>query len=47
MVPTFFLSPRKPGKLIWGVGDLIRERVRAGLHNARAKGKKFGRPRSG
>ena len=20
MVPTFFLSPRKPGKLIWGVG---------------------------
>ena len=25
--------------------DLIRERVRAGLRNARAKGKKFGRPR--
>src|SRR5271166_2633666 len=27
--------------------DLIRERVRAGLRNARAKGKKFGRPSSG
>ena len=26
--------------------DLIRERVRAGLRNARAKGKKFGRPRA-
>ncbi len=26
--------------------DLIRERVRAGLRNARAKGKKFGRPRT-
>ena len=26
--------------------DLIRERVSAGLRNARAKGKKFGRPRS-
>ena len=25
--------------------DLIRERVRTGLRNARAKGKKFGRPR--
>jgi DNA invertase Pin-like site-specific DNA recombinase len=25
--------------------DLIRERVRAGLRNARARGKKFGRPR--
>jgi len=25
--------------------DLIRERVRAGLRNARAKGKKFARPR--
>lgn len=26
--------------------DLIRDRVRAGLRNARAKGKKFGRPRA-
>jgi len=26
--------------------DLIRERVRAGLRNARAKGKRFGRPRA-
>jgi len=26
--------------------DLIRERVRADLRNARAKGRKFGRPRS-
>ena len=26
--------------------DLIRERVRAGLRDARAKGKKFGRPRA-
>lgn len=26
--------------------DLIRERVRAGLRNARAKGRKFGRPRA-
>jgi DNA invertase Pin-like site-specific DNA recombinase len=25
--------------------SLIQERVRAGLRNARAKGKKFGRPR--
>lgn len=23
MVPTFFLSPRKPGKLIWGVGPVF------------------------
>lgn len=23
MVPTFFLSPRKPGKLIWGVGPAL------------------------
>ncbi len=23
MVPTFFLSPKKPGKLIWGVGPVL------------------------
>ena len=23
MVPTFFISPKKPGKLIWGVGPVI------------------------
>lgn len=30
----------------WGIGrSLIAERVRAGLRNARAKGKRLGRPR--
>jgi DNA invertase Pin-like site-specific DNA recombinase len=37
-------APRSPGKFVNLERSLIVERVKAGLRNARAKGKRLGRP---